>query len=387
MPIEIVVENSAGRAMERPGGNVPVVSHNSPASPIRPPLRDVLHGLQLFVRRYVVLSDHQALAVVLWAAHSHAIAAADCTPYLQITSATKRAGKTRLLEVLEPLVPRPWLTGRTSAAVLVRKTHAVRPTLLLDESDAAFSGEKDYAEALRGILNTGYRRSGKSSLCVGQGANITYKDFSTFGAKAIAGIGELPGTISDRAIQVELRRRTSDEPCARWRERDGHVEAMPLREYLIEWAGDDSIIKALREARPALPPGLDDRKADVWEPLFAIADLAGDDWPDRARRAAMALTGAAEDTDIVVELLRDLVHIVKTCGEEIIPTKRLLAHLTSLDDRPWAKWRHEQQLTGRALACLLAPLGIHPVPRAEFRGYRTDAIADAIARYLPFVSS
>jgi hypothetical protein len=232
----------------------------------------------------VVLSDDQTTTVALWTAHTHAIDAADCTGYLQITSATKRAGKTRLLEVLEPLVARPWLTGRTSAAALIRKIDGECPTLLLDETDAAFGGEKEYAEALRGALNTGYRRSGKATICVGQGVNITVRDFKTFSAKAIAGIGNLPDTVADRAIAIKLRRRKADEACGRWREREGHQEAAPLREALA--AAVAPTVDRLRDANPELPPELSDRQADVWEPLLAIADCAGGNWPQDARHAA-----------------------------------------------------------------------------------------------------
>jgi hypothetical protein len=305
-----------------------------------PSIASILTDVRAFVLRYVVLTADQAVAVGLWAAHTHAITCFDCTPYLQIASAVKRSGKTRLLEVLEPLVARPWLTGRASAAVLIRKVDAEQPTLLLDESDAAFSGSLEYAEALRGILNTGYRKSGKASLCVGQGANLTYKDFSTFGAKAIAGIGELPGTIGDRAIRIELRRRTSDEPCARWRERDGHAEAAGIHKQLVGWAAARDVTASLRKSRPALPPELGDRQADVWEPLLAIADLAGGVWPQMARQAARALTDSHPDTDIAVELLRDIAELLNAEREpRVIPTKELVAKLTALEDRPWATWR------------------------------------------------
>jgi hypothetical protein len=120
---------------------------------------EMLDGLVAFIRRFVALSHVQAVMVALWVVHTHAIDAADCTPYLHIRSAEKRSGKTRLLEVLAPLVARPWFTGRVSAAVLVRKTANEQPSLLLDESDAAFKGDKEYAEALRGILNAGFRRA------------------------------------------------------------------------------------------------------------------------------------------------------------------------------------------------------------------------------------
>lgn len=363
------------------GGRSPAASTSPSALPA---LRTILHDLRVFVRRYVVVNDEQAIAVVLWTAHTHAITAADCTPYLQITSATKRAGKTRLLEVLEPLVSRPWLTGRTSAAALIRKIDGQQSTLLLDESDAAFKGEKEYAEALRGILNSGYRRSGRATLCVGQGGSITVRDFQTFGPKAIAGIGELPPTIADRAITIELKRRSSDEPCARWRERDGHAEAGPLHEQLAAWGGREPIIAALRAARPSLPGGLGDRQADCWEPLLAIADMASGEWPDRARRAALALAGSIEDQDIVVELLRDVADVLIEYTDSVIPTKDLLAKLVEQDDRPWATWRHDKPITARGLARLLTPLGIHADRHLRtVRGYRSDAFTDAIARYLP----
>jgi len=360
-----------------------VIPSRSP-HPLR--LGETLDAIQTFIRKFVVLNKHQAAIVTLWIAHTHAIAAAECTPYLQVTSATKRAGKTRLLEVLEPLVARPWLTGRTSAAVLVRKTDKEAPTLLLDESDAAFGGEKDYAEALRGILNSGYRRSGKASLCIGQGANLTYKDFSTFGAKCIAGIGTLPDTVADRAIPIQLRRRTSDEPCSRWRQRDGHAEAAPLFKTLRAWAAGKHVIDALRQARPALPPIDDDRKLDVLEPLLAIADVAGGSWATQARESAVALVGTVNDTDIVVELLRDVRDIVVTPDPEaaVLATKDLIGKLTALEDRPWATWGKQQKpITGRALARLLGPLDIHPGQLELLRGYRWDAFNDAIARYLP----
>ena len=365
-----------------------------PAGRSRSSEPDQLHTAALlpavcaFVRRYVVLSDHQAVAVTLWAAHTHAIEAADCTPYLHVTAATKRAGKTRLLEVLDSIVQNPWRTDRVSAAVLVRKIDAEHPTLLLDESDAALNKGTDYSEALRALLNSGYRRGGTSSICVGHGASIAYRDFSTFAAKAIAGIGRLPDTLADRSIPIMLRRRMVSESVQRWRERDGRAEAAPLADRLARWAR--SALPALRTARPTLPDRLDDRAADVWEPLLAIADSAGANWGVRARQAAEALRSAAEDTDIVVELLRDIREVLRTHHGDVIATSVLLDRLVDAEDRPWSEWRRGHPLTARGLACLLGPLGVHPgrwdTPTGRLRGYRRDGFRDAIARYLPATS-
>ena len=172
--------------------------------PDRLDLGELLSDVEGFVTRYVYMSDAQAVTVALWLAHTHALEASRVTPYLAVSSAEPGSGKTLLLEVLAMLAPRPWLTGRTTAAVLPRKVEKVCPTLLLDESDTAFRSDKDYAAALHGILNSGYKRSGSSTLCVGQGANIDFRDFSTFCPKAFAGIAKLPDTVRARSFPVRL---------------------------------------------------------------------------------------------------------------------------------------------------------------------------------------
>ena len=348
------------------------------------PLAALLVTIQRFIQRYVVLTEQQAVAVTLWIIHTHVIEAFDCTPYLEIWSATKRAGKTRLLEVLELIVARAWFTGRTSAAALVRKTDADCPTLLLDESDASFGGDKEYAETLRGVLNSGYRRSGRTTLCVGQGTNLTFRDFSTFGPKAIAGIGELPATIADRAIPIALKRRTSDEPVERFRERNARAIAAPITAGLLAWI--DRAVPTLRAARPTLPAALNDRAQDVWEPLLAIAELAGGPWPDRAKRAAVALMadddGIGED-DIRVELLQDTRDVFTQTGASFIASGELVTALCGLDDRPWATWRKGQPLSGHTVARLLRGFGIVPRQNASgaARGYHRERFEDAWSRY------
>jgi hypothetical protein len=194
-----------------------VVEDNSPKPAEVQSGAELLVKLIKFIRRFVALSEAKALVIALWIVHTHTLDAAETTPYLNISSAEKRSGKTRLLEVLSLLVARAWFTGRVTSAVLVRKVAAETPALLLDESDAAFKGNREYAETLRGVLNAGFRRGGVASLCVGQGANLAYKDFPVFCAKAIAGIGTLPDTVADRSIPIELRRRRQSERVERFR--------------------------------------------------------------------------------------------------------------------------------------------------------------------------
>ena len=298
----------------------------------------MLNDVFTFIRRYVSMSPAQARVVTLWIVHTHVIAAADATPYLAITSAEKQSGKTRSFEVCDLLVAKPWLTGRVTAAVLIRKIDGEQPTLLLDESDAAFSGEKEYAEALRGVLNTGHRRGGKASCCVGQGSAIGYKDFSTFCPKAIAGIGSLPDTVADRSIPIRLKRAARGEHVERFRRRDVENHATELRALLEAWSL--TAIERLRNSRPILPDALSDRQQDGAEPLLAIAELAGGEWPEIAREALVELCSSAQarDESIGVRLLADIKDIFKDGDVDRIPSADLAAALAEIETSPWGEW-------------------------------------------------
>jgi len=346
----------------------------------------VLDEVVAFIRRFVVLSTQQAHAISLWVFHSHAIDSADATPYLSITSPEKRSGKTRLLEALELLVARPWFTGRVTAAVLARKIDAEHPTLLLDESDAAFKGEKEYAETLRSLLNTGYRRDGRASVCVGQGASIGYKDLSTFCPKAIAGIGKLPDTVADRSIPISLKRRSQGECVERFRRRLVEAEASRLRNRVAECAAAVD----LGCTDPDIPAELDDRAADCWEPLLVIADSAGVEWPQRARTAAIQLMAGEEreDNSLGIRLLRDIQTVFGGDLDQV-SSADLVSELVAMEDAPWGDIRGKA-LDTRRLSSMLRSYGIRPqtvrIGDRTPRGYRCIDFLDAWGRYLPPVS-
>src|SRR5215218_194710 len=344
----------------------------------------LLGEVSALLRRFVVMTPAQARVVALWVIHTHVIAAAEATPYLAITSAEKRSGKTRLLEVLDLLVARPWFTGRTTAAVLPRKIDADHPTLLLDESDAAFGGDKDYAEALRGVLNSGHRRGGKTTVCVGQGTNITFKDFSTFCPKAIAGIGKLPDTVADRAIPIRLERRAPGERVDRFRRREVEPQAQQLRQRLNALA--EVAEGVLKDARPTLPDQLDDRAWDGIEPLLAIAELAGSDWPTLARTACVELYGgrSLEDESTGIRLLSDIRDVFGS--EDRLTTLALLDGMNGLDEAPWGDW-FGKPLKSRGLARLLKQYGIRSkdvwVSEKSRKGFERDQFEGTFSRCLP----
>ena len=356
--------------------------------PLRPALllAELLDDLVQFVGRFLVLSDHQRDAVALWIAHTYIFDNADCTPYLNAFSAEKRCGKTSYCwRYLELLVANPWLTGRATVAVLARKIDQEKPTLLLDETDAAFKSGREYGEALRGILNTGFRAGGRHSVCVGQGANISYQDLDTYCPKAIAGIGRLPGTVADRSIEIQMKRKTKAEKVERFRRRKVKSDAEVLRENLARWAG----VTRCYDAKVLLPEELDDRAQDIWEVLLQIAEEAGDEWSGRARAATLGLSvGIDEEDSLGIVLLTDIRAVFDAQGIDRLPSTELAAALTEMEESPWGDL-DGRSLDARKLARLLKSYGIKPdthrmgAEKKTTKGYLQSDFTDAWSRYAP----
>jgi hypothetical protein len=218
------------------------------------------------------------------------------------------------------------------------------------------------------------------------GANNTeLQSFSVYCPKAFAGIGQLPDTLADRTIGVRLTRRTREEVIERFRRRDVEVEAEPLRlscETLAEHHTDH-----LADARPEPPDELDDRAWDVWEPLFAIADLAGGDWPARARTAALALsTGEARDDDsLSAKIVRDIYGVFAANEWRQCKTSELIDELAKIEESPWGDW-YGNTISAQQVSKLLKPYRIKTMAvwdewkQATVRGYKAEQLAEPYRR-------
>jgi hypothetical protein len=259
------------------------------------------------------------------------------------------------------------------------------PTLLLDEVDAIFNPKNGNTEGLRALLNAGNRPGTKVPRCVGPSQKLT--DFSVFCPKALAGIRDLPDTVADRAIPIRLKRRAPHEPVERFRRREAEEAADALYEWLRSWG--ERHVPVLAEARPDLPDEIDDRAWDFWEPLFAIADLAKGDWSQKARAAAIALSGSEtrDDSSAGVRLLADVRAIFGRRGTDRIASTALVADLHEIEEAPWGEW-YGKPITTHGVAKLLSPFDIRPRTvrlddETTARGYRLDQLEEAFARYLP----
>jgi hypothetical protein len=376
--------------------------------PPTPDAADLLDDVCDALERFIVWpADEQVDFVALWVLHTYVFHLFDITPYLDISSASKRSGKSRLLEMLAMMCARPWKVVSPSESVLFRKIHNTHPTLLVDEVDATFGKDPQSTEGLRAILNAGYEMGGSVPRCVG--GNFTPFDFDVYCPKAFAGIGGLPDTVKDRSGHIELRRRAPHESKPeRLLRRQVYPQLLPLASRLDQWGQWVEASGVFSNAKPTLPNVLDDRAYDGCEVLGAIAELAGGEWPERGRAAFMAIMGAKEDADHGVLLLGHVAEAFQsrdskdlrghvTEAERLTSAELLRILVDRGDDSPWSGWWGDDLDSSRtrrpamALARMLRPYDIKPktirlpgVGGKEViaKGYYRADFTDAWKRYV-----
>jgi hypothetical protein len=342
------------------------------------------------IRRYVVVRADALVAIVLWVFHTHALEATGRTPYLHIRSATPRCGKSRLFDVLEHLVARPLRTEQISAAALARLIHAQRPTLLLDEMDQAMRGGEEYRSAITATLNSGIRDGGVRVVLQRSKGAFAPEELSTFCPKALAGIGELPGTVADRCIPIEMKRRLPDEPVERFYEDTACPELRVLAENVARWAEQN--LRLLSEARPEPLQKLNDRADEAWQPLFAIAEQLSDAIGNDARDAAAVLMvdQLVENDDYGVALLHEIHKLFKQTESDRLSTNDLLTRLARSRASAWHHWwdRYEKAPAAGAagdLAKRLATFGVKPgtirIGTGTIKGYQRRNFLEVWERY------
>ena len=171
--------------------------------------------------------------------------------------------------------------------------------------------------------------------------------------------------------------------------RQDELADLDLNARAAQWAAER--LDALSSANPAVPEALNDRQADCWRPLLAIADMLGADWPRRAREGAVMLSKLSEedDDDPSVQLLADLAGLFGT--SERMASAAIVKALVAMPERPWSTFARGRALTELHLSRLLRPFGVRPqqwgegpkAHRRNVRGYYLADLRPVFARYVP----
>ena len=305
-----------------------------PVTDIGPVLDTALEQLE----KHVVAARAFLATMVMWALHAHRIHQDKCAPTkaprLAIQSPARGSGKTTALECLECLVPNGLMAASITPASLFRAIEAMNPTLLLDEADNVVT--KNSNPDLLAILCGGHNKKGAYVI-----RNVPREDggwepheFPTFAPIAFAGIKALPETLQDRSLVIKLKRALPGEQKQHLRDGNSPV-LIECRRKNARWMHDVAEIPD-----PDLPEELYNRTGDNWRPLFALAKLAGGQWPELILRAALDTVGSAHDPAELPRLLRSIRDIFTAKKVERLTTKELCAALNSEEEGGWSLINH-----------------------------------------------
>ncbi len=301
-------------------------------------------------KRHCVLSDVEVDAIVLWLIASYLINSFRIFPKLALISPEKRCGKTTTMEVIQSLSKDGLLLSNISAAAIFRITQQLQPTLLIDEADTFL---KDGAHELVGLINSSHTKSGANVLrCVGDDHQA--KRFSTWMPIILASIGDLPPTLMDRSIIINLRRKAPHESTV-----DLPVDLFelqePVRDKLAAWSTfNESAIKTATQVVPHLG---NSRAEDNWKPMYAVAQVIGGIWPDRCLAACAALTKPVE-LELPTLLLSAIKYYFQETREDRVSSKALVNEICKDATGPWQECNNGKSLTQSQVAKLLSGYGI-----------------------------
>jgi hypothetical protein len=353
----------------------------------------LLDAIARMLELFVVLPKWAAETLALWILHTYAFHLSEVTPYIGIESPEKECGKSTLLMVLSKFVARAAMSSSISPSACFRIIHEVGPTLLIDQGDTNFRGRDD----LTGICNGGYteptafvwrmcydplpEEEAAESEADGWSSAGHAERYSTWCPKAIATIGALEPTLRSRCIVFGMHRKTGEEECERLK----HLDTTELKRKCARFVADHAAEMA--KAEPEIPEGLTNRAADIWEPLFVLADLAGGRWPALAREAAMGLTAQAQGHSPIGSLLLDIFMAFCLAKRDRLFSRELAGLLNHSTERPWAELRKGKPVTETWLAHQLHPYGVMPrtirVGDQVGRGYVEEDFRQTFKRYIP----
>ena len=368
---------------------------------------ELLGEIEAVIKKHVVLNVEAAAALAVWVLHTYTFELRDAVAYVAIESPEKRCGKTTLISVLAAMAHKPLIASNITVGALFRAIDVCRPTLFIDEADTFLAGNG----AMRGIINSGNTwrtayvlrlaraRSRQSRSQEGDSDLVNARPhpnplpqereknetgltkYSCWCPKVIALIGEVPDTIADRSIVVKMSRKLTSEVCAPLTELDTSEIRSKCARFALD-AGD-----SLARCDAIRGEGLNDRAADTFDPLYAIARLAGNDWETRLHAAALHLTSAARTENTGVELLLDIASIFMQCGREKVFSRELVATLREGRGGMRSLALRDSAIEEHGIARILRSYGIRPkilrIGKEVNRGYEAGSLRDALTRYVP----
>lgn len=305
----------------------------------------ILDELQAFCLRFCCLpSAAAATMMTLWIAHTHVVVeengrlATATSPRLAFLSDVPGSGKTTACRMCVKLshngVMGTSLTAPTFAITMARR----RPTMGIDEFDGQIKGGRGSSDLVN-IVNIGYEDDGALWM------RANGDEYNVYGPVVLAGLGEVirvsraTQALKTRMLIIEMA--PSNRPVETFR-REHNPAAKAHNEEVANWIA--TVAEEIVLDYPEMPDGVNGRTAQLWEPLFAVANAAGGHWPESCRLAfesfELGKSNEPAELPLRLRLARDL--RIVFMGEAKLDTATILGRLRALQGAPWAKlWPHK----------------------------------------------
>jgi len=247
-------------------------------------------GARLFGKCKALLSDYVHFAderlydlVSVWLIGSYLYTLFSHYGYLFFHSKFPRSGKTRLEEVLSHLCFNATVPLNAPTVPTIRDTAAEGGTVVLDTLERWKEKNSESYSAAMDFLDAGFRNGGTVTKMVPMGSKQWRRElFPVYAPYVLAAINKdsLTDTALDRSFVVEMQRK----PIAKKKRKYGFAsfeqECQPLRSELYRWALEnagtvDTIYQNATLETNVDALELNDRAADIWKPLFAVARALG----------------------------------------------------------------------------------------------------------------
>lgn len=368
-----VSEYKKGAFIQDAAPHADAVGHNE--------IYQLLHDL---IDDHMIIDEPFKIAFVLWVLFSYLVDVAEFAPIAWISAPDSACGKSTLLGLFARVVNRPLTAANITPAVLYRVTEQYQPTLLLDEIDTWIKGKTD----LLGLVNAGHSRTADQTARINSETNGV-DVFRLFGARACAGIGDMPTTFSNRSIKFALRRKTKNDRAIKRTNKHNLPRSVTdeIRSKAKRWAVDH----ALEVERVIIEPTgelahIADRDFDNWYILLQIAKVLG--VYDKAIKACIAISQVEHEPSINEQLLTDIRDILG--DRAYISSTELIDCLIENKELPWATFNRGEPLSQHQMTKRLKSFGLSPKQKMingqNLRRYVGEELRAVFDNYLKPVS-
>ena len=355
----------------------------------------LIEDIQKYIKRFSTFpAIDYSLPLALWAIGTQVYPHFDSYPYLVVTSATKRSGKTRLAEILSFISSNPVSSGAMTPASMFKTMADERPTIFIDEAESLSS---EAASNMRVVLNMGYRKGQTVRRVVGQ----EVREYEVYCPKCFILIGDVYDTLKDRSIIIRMRR---GEAAERFVFEPVKAEGAVLREKIHQWIeeNESALINSFTTFKGI--EFLTDRDEEIWTPLFVLCQMIAPERIKELQQLAVDIATEktqesrryselenqeekAADDEYAQRLLRDVASIID--GKKYLPTSEILERLRAIPTAPWRVYKGEG-ITMHSLSTMLSRFGVAPsnvqigrgrANRKVVKGYRALDVQVALKNH------